>query len=495
MAKRTSSTLKEEATIACEQAVIGAVLLGEQKVAERVVSELRPSDYIRPVHAVIHRAFCELVREHKLCDIVSVWERVRELGEQLDIDYLNRCIELADTAFEVGASIGHVRQASCERRLCAFLLGCADKIRNGSDCDVSRLSVELEELVQELAGRNGSLPTVPFDEVLATERIELEWLIYPLVPLEGLIVLSGDPGTGKSWVALDLAIACATGAHWLGWFKPRRRARVLYMDLENPETVLRQRCQKLWLGRIVRGADPELPDFLRFFVSSFRLDKSEDIGALERFVRTEKIELVILDPLIEALPPSANELDNVHMKEAIAPLRNLTRSAHCAVVLVDHLRKRSEVSNDPNQRLRGASAKLAIADGHLCIANRSGELIEIRHTKSNFAECAQGIAVRMYDTDDKQATIFEPWEKLGDVETAPQSLAHYWIKQLLRDNPQGLTRAQLLKFADERGITRNALDKALKEGTDEGWLVKVRGAHNQCRWILAKFATIQLEET
>lgn len=43
---------------------------------------------------------------------------------------------------------------------------------------------------------------------------ETEWLCYPYIPLGKLIFLQGDPGVGKTWVALSIAAAVSKGWGW-----------------------------------------------------------------------------------------------------------------------------------------------------------------------------------------------------------------------------------------------------------------------------------------
>src|SRR4051812_42527240 len=42
------------------------------------------------------------------------------------------------------------------------------------------------------------------------------WLVDGLLPGSGLAVLFGEPGTGKTFLALDWALTVATGANWFG---------------------------------------------------------------------------------------------------------------------------------------------------------------------------------------------------------------------------------------------------------------------------------------
>ncbi len=44
------------------------------------------------------------------------------------------------------------------------------------------------------------------------EPVEVDWLWEPYIPLGKLTFIEGDPGLGKSWLALAIASALSTGA-------------------------------------------------------------------------------------------------------------------------------------------------------------------------------------------------------------------------------------------------------------------------------------------
>lgn len=64
--------------------------------------------------------------------------------------------------------------------------------------------------------------------------------VVPGYIAEGLTVLAGRPKLGKSWLALDLAIAVATGGAALGSTKVGQ-GDVLYLALEDNERRLCRR--------------------------------------------------------------------------------------------------------------------------------------------------------------------------------------------------------------------------------------------------------------
>src|SRR5262249_53690257 len=71
----------------------------------------------------------------------------------------------------------------------------------------------------------------------------LTWLLPDLIP-EGLCLLVSRPKFGKSWLALDIALATAASRFVLGTLKPAS-GKVLYLALEDGKRRLQRRLSKL----------------------------------------------------------------------------------------------------------------------------------------------------------------------------------------------------------------------------------------------------------
>lgn len=87
-------------------------------------------------------------------------------------------------------------------------------------------------------------PIVTGLEYLALPRPADTWLIKPLIPSGGAVLLYGDPKVGKSFAALQLALSLRTGDDWLG-FPVTHKGRVVYVQLDTPRSLWAERLSIL----------------------------------------------------------------------------------------------------------------------------------------------------------------------------------------------------------------------------------------------------------
>ena len=104
--------------------------------------------------------------------------------------------------------------------------------------------------IQEAETRLGALskaapPTltaVPLSEFLELKIQAREWVLEDLLQQFALAMIYAWRGIGKTFFALALAYAIATGGRFLKWQAPRSR-RVLYIDGEMPAVGMQERLR------------------------------------------------------------------------------------------------------------------------------------------------------------------------------------------------------------------------------------------------------------
>lgn len=171
---------------------------------------------------------------------------------------------------------------------------------------------------------------------------EREWLVPDLVPMKTVTMLGGDGGTGKSLLALQLAVAVATGKAWLG--RSVKEGSALVLSAEDDDDELHRRQLD-----IVRAQGDTLASLKRFMFRSMagqdallallepgtgRLVPSQLYLQLDRAMKAERPVVLILDTTADLFP--GNENDRAQVRQFIGLLRALAIRHNCAVILLAH---------------------------------------------------------------------------------------------------------------------------------------------------------------
>jgi putative DNA primase/helicase len=172
-----------------------------------------------------------------------------------------------------------------------------------------------------------------------------EMLLAPILPERSLAMLYAPRGLGKSWLALSIGLAVATGASLLRWSAPRPR-KVLYVDGEMPLVSLQER-----LKAISASFGNDVPnDAFRLLAadqieSGINLSSGDGQRSLDPLLKD--IDLLILDNLSTLCATTAESAS-----DAWVPMQNWLlklRRQEVAVLLVHHA--------GTNGRQRGTSRR------------------------------------------------------------------------------------------------------------------------------------------
>lgn len=159
------------------------------------------------------------------------------------------------------------------------------------------------------------------------------WLIHNLIPENGFVMLAGERGAFKSFVAVDMACALSIGAPWLGSIETKRPIKVAYCAGEGQRGV-RQRIKAWEKERGLRsdvGVVPAVP-----LLNPEGSDLADFIDAMNEYAP----EIVIVDTVQRAsMGLDINSAKDVgYIVAAADEIRNKVTSKP-TVLLVHHVGK------------------------------------------------------------------------------------------------------------------------------------------------------------
>jgi hypothetical protein len=209
------------------------------------------------------------------------------------------------------------------------------------------------------------------EEAMLARQIQPAAWIVPGLIAEGLTILGGMPKSGKSYLAYSLALAMSHYGRWLNqWDVPQGPVAVISLEDDADDTRL-----------ILAELDPDLtpggPYPMHFFTSDDTLPGFDEglVDYLTAMVRELHPRLVILDPLSYLYTGNDKKGDAFStMRQQLLPLRWLGKTEHCAIVGLDHRRKRSRDDVNIFDTLHGSIAKQAVADALLMVERDQEQL-------------------------------------------------------------------------------------------------------------------------
>lgn len=193
----------------------------------------------------------------------------------------------------------------------------------------------------------------------------MAWVVKGVLPRKGLALVYGAPGTGKSFLLLDLACSIAEGVSWFGL--QTARAPVIYLCLEGATGFVGR--VKAW--RTAKGRD--FPSLVRVVAQPVDLHAAADVKellrAVEAFLKTVSQDLgppvFVVDTLNRAMP-GADENGAADMGLSLEACSLLSERTDGLVLLAHHSGK------DHDRGPRGHSSLLGAVDASMLVT-RSGE--------------------------------------------------------------------------------------------------------------------------
>ena len=178
----------------------------------------------------------------------------------------------------------------------------------------------------------------------------MDWLVAGVLPSKGLASIYGQPGSGKTFLALDLAAHISEGVGtWFGL--PCKQRDVLYIALEGGGGIKKRVLA--WEVNNKRAA-PNLMFALGNFNLKSRADVDELLDSIGGIGTTDGM-VVVLDTLNQASPGS-DENSSVDMGLLLQAMNRIHQELKGLVIAVHHSGK------DSSRGLRGHSSLNAAMD-------------------------------------------------------------------------------------------------------------------------------------
>ena len=204
-----------------------------------------------------------------------------------------------------------------------------------------------------------------------------KWLIENCFEQEKLITVFGEPKSGKSFIAIAMACAVATGTHFYGC--KANRSNVIYMAGEGLSGMRKRLLafhqskfgQKLFYTKEQKDANNELQD-AQLYLSNrgARINEEDEYKKLENEINIIKdqvgdIGLIIFDTFQRSFSGDENSAQEVN--KFVKAADQLIHDYQCAVLLVHH------TGRGNLNRARGSSVLDASIDGEFKVKRKDND--------------------------------------------------------------------------------------------------------------------------
>jgi putative DNA primase/helicase len=278
-----------------EKALLGAILLGHSLPALSICAD----DFFLSEHRVIFRFASEITAQGGPVDLVTLTDALITGGKLEAAGGAALVASLVDGVPRVSNAEHYARivREKAELRRLANAGQALKEAALESEATPDGVRANLRNLVlaPDMMGQR-RLKAVSAMELLSLELKPREMLLEPILPVQGLAMLYAYRGIGKTFLALGMATAIASGVRFLRWGAPKVR-NVLYVDGELPAVTIRDRT-----AMIVAGLEEKpTEDALRIITPDLQRGPMPDLATQmgQEFLEPhlDGVSLLILDNL------------------------------------------------------------------------------------------------------------------------------------------------------------------------------------------------------
>ncbi len=356
-------------------------------------------------------------------------------------------------------------------------------------CLAQKAMTQRDRLVPPLSQSDEEVILIPADQIVPRS---VTWVWNGRVPLRAITVLAGDPGLGKSTIALDLA-ACLSRGRAEGDLFGQAVSSLIASAEDAPAQSL---IPRLMAAEANLGMVHIVEVHRQGLVSGLTLEPKVLTNLAER-MREVDAKLLVIDPLSAHLPAQVNSWRDQDIRRVLSLLSQLAENLAAAVLLIVHLNKREEA--DVLARVSGSMGIVAAARSVLFAGPDqqapNGETRLLAHAKCNLGPCSASlrykIEARTMTVDDGESVTTSrsvwlgvaPGVSSSDLLSRPdqgrgskRQAAEAWLRRLLIEGSR--SQEDIAREADQVGFSwgtvRRAKEslgiKGKKQGFEGPWM-------------------------
>ena len=450
--------------IDAEYATIGAMYLDNQIIPEILEVIESPDDFKNHANRTIVRAMLEIYTRGDPVDYISVAEELQRIGQVEDAGGIANATSgrYADFCVVAWRGINYAKIVARHARKRELLDGMSRVVKEVWKSDVTAddalaaIATEFQPLSDKLA-ENSRIDNgiISADALMRLEIPEMRWPIAAIMP-EGLTIIGAPPKTGKSAIALQLALSIASGANALG-NAPTAKGDVLYLALEDSHARLKDR-----IGRQLCNEAPPLNLDLLLRTPEML---AGGLIQIESWLRRHPEASAVFIDTFGAFRGFGSQVDNANLFTAdyhdMNTLQQLGLKHHVAIVALHHLRK-DRSATDPLESLSGTTGISAPADAVWVLSReRNQELGELQIIGRDVME--QNMAVKL-------SGLTLTWEVIGDAQDVALKEGQRKVFEALRSLRMASTPSMI---AAQTGESLNTVKTRVFRMKTDGLLVTV----------------------
>lgn len=189
------------------------------------------------------------------------------------------------------------------------------------------LSPIIETVILKVPEEEEIVPMICYEDV---EQTSVDWLWFPYIPFGKLTIIQGNPGEGKTYLAMKMTAAC-TNRKYLPNMEEIEPFKVIYQTAEDGAgDTIKPRLKE---------CEADLSKVLIIDETETPLTLMDD--RIERAIRQNQVKLLIIDP-VQAFIGSDVDMNRANeVRPVFRKLGMIADKTGCAIVLIGHLNKAS----------------------------------------------------------------------------------------------------------------------------------------------------------